>query len=211
MRAVVDAGHPFVFVSGNHDSDTLSRSLARRGAIVLTERGRLLPDGRRGRIVVRVAGLRVAGYSDPFQRRRARGYRGDGDPQPSDRQKVAFWEWLRPLVGRVDVVMLHSPALADTALERLRSSPPTVPIVLLVGHTHVQELLDHGSVTVLNGGTIGGGGAGNFHENQPFGLAALTYEADPFEPLAADLVRINPRDGSASAERRALGRTRDQR
>ena len=45
---VVRAGKPFVFVSGNHDSDTLARSLARRGAIVLTERGRLLADGRHG-------------------------------------------------------------------------------------------------------------------------------------------------------------------
>ena len=59
-------------------------------------------------------------------------------------------------------------------------------------------------MTVLNGGTIGGGGAGNFNENQPFGLAVLTYELRPFQPLAADLVRINPRDGSANAERRLL-------
>ena len=52
-REVVRAGRPFVFVSGNHDSDTLSRELARRGAIVLTQRGQLLPDGRHGAIVVR--------------------------------------------------------------------------------------------------------------------------------------------------------------
>ena len=58
------------------------------------------------------------------------------------------------------------------------------------------------SVVVLNGGTVGGGGAGNFHENQPYGLAILTYEGAPsFEPLAADLVRIDAADGSANAER----------
>jgi predicted phosphodiesterase len=207
-RAVVDAGDPFVFVSGNHDSDTLSRVLARRGAIVLTERGRLLPGGGRGRVVVRVAGLRVAGYSDPFERRRADGYRAREEPDPSDTQKTAFWEWLEPLLGQIDVVMVHSPALAETALEQLRSTPPAAPLAFLVGHTHEQELLDLGPVTVLNGGTIGGGGAGNFHENQPFGLAVLTYERRPFQPLAADLVRINPRDGSASAERKLLGAER---
>ena len=38
---------------------------------------------------------------------------------------------------------------------------------------------DLGPVTLLNGGTIGGGGAGNFHENQPFGLAVLTYDTSP--------------------------------
>ena len=62
---------------------------------------------------------------------------------------------------------------------------------------------------VVNGGTVGGGGAGNFHENQPYGLAILTYRAAPsFEPLAADLVRIDAPDGSANAERRLLSRSR---
>ena len=45
---VADAGHPLVFVSGNHDSDTLELRLTKAGAIVLTRRGQLLPDGRYG-------------------------------------------------------------------------------------------------------------------------------------------------------------------
>ena len=60
---------------------------------------------------------------------------------------------------------------------------------------------------MVNGGTVGGGGAGNFHENQPYGLAVVTYERTPsFRPLAADMVTINPRDGSAEAERTLLDR-----
>ena len=39
VRRVTDLGKPFVFVSGNHDSDSLERELARRGAIVLTKKG----------------------------------------------------------------------------------------------------------------------------------------------------------------------------
>ena len=31
VRRVVGTGRPFVFVSGNHDSDTLERELARAG------------------------------------------------------------------------------------------------------------------------------------------------------------------------------------
>jgi predicted phosphodiesterase len=204
-REVTRAGRPFVFVAGNHDSDTLEGRLARSGAIVLTERGRLLPRGGRGRVIVEVANLRVAGYGDPFKRLRARGYRATEEPEVTDSQKEAFWTWLRPLVGRVDVVMVHSPALAETALAELQSDPPAAPLLVLTGHTHEQELRDLGEVVVLNGGTVGGGGAGNFHENQPFGLAVVTYERLPaFRPLAADMVTINPHDGSAAAERQLL-------
>jgi predicted phosphodiesterase len=103
--------------------------------------------------------------------------------------------------------MVHSPALAEDALSRLAEEPPGEPLTLVVGHTHEQELRVEEGAVVVNGGTIGGGGAGNFHENQPFGLAALTYERRPFEALAVDLVRINPRDGSANAERRLLDPT----
>jgi predicted phosphodiesterase len=203
---VVHTGRPFVFVSGNHDSDTLTSSLARRGAIVLTQRGRLLPGGDHGSVIVRVGGLRVAGYSDPFERRRADGYRARREPIVTIAQQRRFWEWLRPLVGRLDAVMVHSPSLAAVALEELQATPPARPLVVLTGHTHEQEVRELGRVLLLNGGTVGGGGAGNFHENQPYGLAILTYQVRPaFEPLAADLVRINSADGTANAERRLLG------
>jgi predicted phosphodiesterase len=203
-RQIVRAGRPFVFVSGNHDSDTLTRSLARRGAIVLTERGRLLPDGSLGAVIARVAGVRVAGYGDPFERRRADGYRAQREPRVTDAQRTAFWEWLEPLLGRIDAVMVHSPGLAAEALEQLRASPPAAPLVVVTGHTHEQALEESEQVVVVNGGTVGGGGAGNFHENQPYGLATLTYRLRPFDPLAADLVRIDAHDGAANAERRLL-------
>jgi predicted phosphodiesterase len=204
-REVARAGRPFVFVSGNHDSDTLERRLARSGAVVLTQRGRLLPDGRHGQTIVNVAGMHVAGYSDPFMRLRSQGYRATDEPNVTDSQKEAFWTWLQPLLGRVDVVMVHEPALAERALAALQSEPPPSPLLVITGHTHEQDLDDLGETVVVNGGTIGGGGAGNFHENQPFGLAVVTFERTPsFLPLAADMVTINPRDGSASAERTLL-------
>ncbi len=45
VSRVVGLGKPFVFVSGNHDSDSLEHDLARLGAIVLTEKGRLNANG----------------------------------------------------------------------------------------------------------------------------------------------------------------------
>lgn len=202
---VAKIGEPFVFVTGNHDSNELERGLARAGAVVLTERGRLMPDGRLGPVVVDVGGLRVAGYSDPFERRRGDGYRAREDQDPDEQQRQAFADWLRPLVGQVDVVLVHSPVLAADAVEGLRRAPPPGPLAVLTGHTHVPHLRTGENLVELNGGTVGGGGTGNLEKNQPFGLAVLTYEDDlGFRPLLADTVEIDAQSGAARAQRTRL-------
>jgi predicted phosphodiesterase len=209
-RTVVRAGHPLVFVAGNHDSPGLERSLARAGAVVLTQRGRLRAHGTSGPAVVRVAGLRVAGYEDPFLRR---GGRGPGaDPHPTPAQQQAFDAWLRPLQGAVDVVMVHEPDLAAQALRRLTAHPPAHPLVFLVGHTHRQALREARNLVVLNAGTAGGGGTGNLTEHQPIGVAVLSFDVRPrFVPLAADLVRIDPGSGDVTATQRRLDVTQRRR
>jgi predicted phosphodiesterase len=202
-RGVLHAGTRLVFVTGNHDSDAAAQELADDGAIVLTERGRLLRRGRLGPVVVEVAGLRVAGYGDPFRRRRARGYLRAGPPTPTPAEQTLFAEWLGRLEGKVDVVMVHSPALAAQALAMLHRDPPAEPIVLLVGHTHRADIRIDGDVTVLNGGTVGAGGTGNLNEDAKIGAARMIYARDrsAFAPLAADLVEIDPGSGSATARR----------
>jgi predicted phosphodiesterase len=202
VRRIVRLGHPFVFVSGNHDSDALVRRMALAGAIVLTERGRLRADGTYGPVIVRVRGLRVAGYSDPFERRASEHFRARGEPRPDAEQREAFRDWLRPLVGRVDIVLVHEPQLAEDAAEELRRIPPREPLVLLTGHTHMSSFRSSTNLVELNGGTVGGGGTGNLEKSQPFGLAVLTYTRDGgFEPASADLVQIDAQSGSARAER----------
>jgi hypothetical protein len=192
-----------VFVTGNHDSDSEAQELADDGAIVLTEHGRLLRGGRYGPMVVRVAGLRVAGYGDPFRRRRARGYVQQGTlPTPSVAEQNLFAEWLAGLEDKVDVVMVHEPALAAKAIDALRRDPPTHPIVMLVGHTHRADIRIDRDFTLLNGGTVGAGGTGNLNEGAKIGVARMTYGAGgSFAPLAADLVEIDPGNGSATAKR----------
>jgi predicted phosphodiesterase len=207
VRRIVRIGHPFVFVSGNHDSNALVRRVALAGGIVLTQRGRLRSDGTYGRVIVHVRGLRVAGYSDPFERRASDHFRARGEPRPDAAQREDFRDWLRPLLGRVDIVMVHEPQLAEDAAAELRRIPPSRPLVLLTGHTHMSAFNAATNFVELNGGTIGGGGTGNLEKNQPFGLAVLTYAApggsarDRFEPEAADLVEIDAHRGSAHAER----------
>jgi hypothetical protein len=201
---IAHAGRPFVFVPGNHDSDTLSDRLADAGAVVLTRRGRLRADGTYGNVVVEAAGLRVAGYDDPLQRRSEEDYRDNGGT-PSVLQQAAFQAWFQTVREKVDVVMVHNPGLAQLVFDQLRVDPPARPLVFLTGHTHHARLDRFGSVTVLNGGTVGGGGAANVEDGSPIGIAALTYTTGPgFQPVAADLVQIDPGNGSATAERTRL-------
>jgi predicted phosphodiesterase len=204
-RDVAAIGAPTVFVTGNHDSGPLERSIARAGAIVLTRWGRLLPDGSYGAQVVDVAGLRVAGYDDPFTRREPGRERG-ARPEPRTTQELqdAFARWLAPLEARVDVVMVHEPALLEPVLRGFATSPPARPIAFLVGHTHEQELSTQRNVVVLGGGTAGGGGTGNLAEAQAIGVAQLRYALRPFGPLAADLVTVDPGDGDATARHERL-------
>jgi predicted phosphodiesterase len=200
---VARAGSELVFVSGNHDSDVLERKLARTGEIVLTRDGRLRANGSTdGRIVQRVQGVRIAGYDDPLKRLAAAGYADNGADYTVPEQK-RFAAWLAPLVGKVDIVMVHAPRLAQVALRALREDPPSAPLVFVVGHTHKPALDVMGPVTVLNPGSVGGGGTGNLAEaGGDIGLARLTFTRLPtFRPRAADLVQIDPADGEAQARR----------
>jgi hypothetical protein len=157
-------------------------------------------------VVVDVRGLSVAGYSDPFERRSAEDFRDRYDNQPSTAMQEAFLAWLQPLLGKVDVVMVHEPALIEPALAVLRDRPPPRPIAFVVGHTHQAAVQHFPGVAVINGGSLGAGGTGNLADAPtPLGIARLIYTIDPsFQPLAADLVSIDPGSGSATARRERL-------
>lgn len=211
VARIARIGRPFVFVTGNHDSDASARELASDGAVVLTERGSLRRDGSLGPVIAGVDGLRVAGYSDPFQRRASEGYADRFQPTPTSEQQADFGNWMRPLVGRVDVVLVHEPALIEPFVQELAAAPPAAPLTFVVGHTHRADLRRTGTVTVLNGGSIGGGGTGNLADGTtPVALARLTYDArSGYRPLAADLVSIDPGTGAATARRERLDAVAD--
>ena len=127
-------------------------------------------------MVVRVAGLRVAGYGDPFRRRRARGYVQQGAlPRPrwpSRTCSPSGWPGWRT---RSTSSWSTSPRWPRRAIEALRRDPPSHPIVLLVGHTHHADIELDRDFTVLNGGTVGAGGTGNLGEGSKIGVARMTY------------------------------------
>ena len=205
VSRVTHLGKPFVFVSGNHDSDSLEHDLARLGAIVLTEKGRLNANGTYGDVIQKVDGLRVAGYSDPFERRAGENFKDRYQAEPTPTMEDQFTAWLRPLIGKVDVVMVHEPALFEQALEILKDQPPSRPLVFITGHTHKASIDRYAGVTVVNGGSVGAGGTGNLTETTKMGIARLIFTTDPsFQPLAADQVEIDPGTGSATANRERL-------
>ena len=128
------------------------------------------------------------------------------DPTPDPAEQDKFLGWLQPLIGKVDVVMVHEPVLIETALQVLRDQPPARPLVFLVGHTHRADLREQPGVTVINPGSMGAGGTGNLTESTNIGVARFVFTVRPsFQPLAADLVSIDPGTGSSSARRIRLG------
>jgi predicted phosphodiesterase len=205
-RRVVRTGKPFVFVAGNHDSDSLARDLARDDAVVLTRTGRLSTNGNStsGHPVVTVAGLRVAGYDDPFERRAGENFADRFDRTPDALEVGRFTTWMRSVRDRVDVVMVHNPALLPDALDELDAEGRAQPLTILTGHTHHAELTRRPGATVINAGTVGAGGTGNLLEKNKIGIARLSYESKPFRALAVDMVTIDPRSGSATARRERL-------
>ena len=143
--------------------------------------------------------------TDPFERRAVDNYADRYQPTPSAAEQAAFTAWLNSLTGKVDVVMVHEPQLI--APRRAAAPLRPTPLVILAGHTHATDIQRRGLVTVINGGSIGGGGTGNLADEQPtaVSLARLIYDdTDGFTPLAADLVSIDPGTGAATARRERL-------
>jgi hypothetical protein len=202
VQKIARMGRPTVMVGGNHDSDTLLKELAGDGAIVLTQFGRLRPDGSHGELVVRVGGLRMAGYTDPFLRRAGQEYEDRFRVGLTNAAAEAFRRWFAKVKDKVDVVVVHEPQVAAGVLGDLRRDPPDHPITIVDAHTHHLFLQADPNLLEVNGGTIGAGGTGNLGDRADYTLALVTYRLKPTPlPLAVDQVTIDPGDGNSSARR----------
>lgn len=203
VQRIARMGSPTVVVGGNHDSDTLLKDLAADGAVVLTQFGRLRADGSHGPVVVKVGGLRMAGYTDPFLRRADQAYDDKYRVGLTNAAAEAFRRWFDGIEAKVDAVVVHEPEVAATVLGELRRDPPDHPIMVIDAHTHRLFLQADPNLLEVNPGTIGAGGTGNLaDERSNLSLAIVTYRLQPNAlPLAVDQVTIDPGTGSASARR----------
>lgn len=204
-------GSPMVAVSGNHDSSLFMRGLAEAGVIVLTERGRLGPDGRTdGNPVVEVGGFKIAGLSDPLEWKRARpddpdrvfsfSERPDGEAEYALAEQRAI-DWFEGLPEPPDMVVIHQNGIAQALARHLSGQPDPAPVVVLTGHDHEQHLDRYsGDVVSVDAGTVGAGGL--LGAGQEYvGLAEVHFRGPPLRLRSVDLIRFNPVSGGAEAER----------
>lgn len=193
-----------VAVSGNHDSRSLMRELARAGVIVLTRQGRLRANGSTsGNPVVTVAGLRVAGFEDPLERTEGGigGHLLEGRDTFVERAGRELVEWFHGLPERPDVVMLHQHPLAHVLLDELAADDGP-PVVILTGHDHWAHYHQVGEHLLLDGGTLGAGGPFAIGET-PAGFALLHLDRDR-RPIALDLIEVEPLSGQGTVRRRVV-------
>jgi Calcineurin-like phosphoesterase superfamily domain len=205
---VAELGQRVIAVSGNHDSDTLMRSLARRGVMVLTRDGTLRADGGYGPPMIDVGGLRVAGFDDPLEWR---------SPHPTDPRRIfSFSElpdpeqavaraqhdllrWYDRLPRRPDVVLVHQNGLAQWLAGQLRDRGVTRRLTILTGHDHRQHVTTYGPVTVVDAGTVGASGIYGVGRDS-VGLGDLHFTRGG-ALQAADLIAVEPVSGTAQAQR----------
>jgi Calcineurin-like phosphoesterase superfamily domain len=207
---LTELGRPLVAVSGNHDSRLFMRRLAAGGAIVLTQHGRLGPDGSTdGKPVQSVAGLRVAGFSDPLEWRTGNpgspervfsfAERPDGEREYA-RVEERLYSWYVALEPAPDVVLIHQNGLAQALARQVTEDGVPDTLLILTGHDHKQHVDLYGEVTVVDAGTAGAGGLFGVGTT-PVGVAQLHFASKEARLRAIDLVQVEPISGAAEAER----------
>lgn len=202
-------GERVIAVSGNHDSRRLLERLAGEGVTVLHRAGRIAPSGEiEGSPLHDVDGLRIAGFPDPLE------WRGSGDPP---QRPVAFDDlpnpeaaferaagdlvgWFDGLDPAPDIVLVHQEALARHLADELFERGFARNLTIATGHTHRQELHLYGVVVVVNGGSVGAGGA--FEAGRlAIGFAELNFAPERPTLRSVDLIAIEPFSGEAQASR----------
>jgi predicted phosphodiesterase len=192
-----------VAVSGNHDSRSLMVALARAGVTVLTRDGLLRSDGTvGGSPIVDVAGLAVAGYDDPLERASTgiANHVLELSPERSELESRRIVSWFESLPARPDVVLVHQHGLAHALLDSLDPADPAV--LILTGHDHEAHYHQVGPHLLLDGGTLGAGGPFAIGE-EPASFALLYLDAG-LQPLAVDLIGVEPLSGEGSVQRIVL-------
>lgn len=199
-------GRRVIAVSGNHDSQALMRDLAAAGVTVLDQAGKLNPEGTfEPPAITNVDGLKVAGWSDPFEIGSPRRLMGStfqdlGDPGAAkDRIVRNMTDWFMSLRRKPNVLMVHQNSLATLFSEALYSAGYKRPLTIATGHNHKQYLSRVGPITIVNAGSSGAGGVFEAGE-AAIGLAHLNFS--PKGALrSAEMILAEPFSGSAQATR----------
>lgn len=153
---------PYVWVRGNHDSDTTQRYLSKLENVHVLDHGK----------PVEIDGLRIAGVGDPqFTPDRSIVPEGDPSERRAGRRLAAALQAQRTAGNPVDIAVVHNPVAA-------KMTDGHVPLVL-AGHTHERstEVLPEGTRLKIEG-TTGGGGLRAVEGAEPQKVAASVLYLD---------------------------------
>jgi len=142
LDPVEDLGAPYVWVRGNHDSETTQKYLEE------LENTHVLDDGE----TVTVGGLRIAGIGDPqFTPDRSVVAQGDPAERAAGRELAAAIRESAAGGRPVHIAAAHNPVAAE-------QTDGDVPLAL-AGHVHRREtkVLEDGTRLMIEGSTGGGG------------------------------------------------------
>ncbi|MGW3200778.1 metallophosphoesterase family protein [Streptomyces sp. NPDC001118] len=176
LDPIRDLAVPYVWVRGNHDSQTTQRYLERMKNV------HVLDDGR----AQTVAGLRFAGIGDPqFTPDRSVEPGGDAAEQLAGDRLASALRDQRVRHTPVDVAVAHEPAAA-------RETDGEVPLVLC-GHLHHEgdEKLPYGTRLRMEGST-GGSGLRAVERSYPAPIEAsiLYFDRDSRRLQAWDAIKL---------------------
>jgi predicted phosphodiesterase len=193
-KSLKGLGNPLVAVSGNHDSSNLMRRLSKQGVIVLTDKGRLLPNGKtKGPPFVYVDKLKVMGFSDPME-----GKFNQRDLDNSSVQKIGSSMAAEALKVKPNILMIHNVGIAKVVAAKMSSQK----VFILTGHDHRQQISRYGKAFVIDAGSAGAGGIFGVGR-QPIGIARLMLDYPGIS--AVDLIRLEPLSGDGQSERIIFG------
>jgi predicted MPP superfamily phosphohydrolase len=160
IGSVGELGVPYVYIRGNHDSETTAALIAAQpNATVLDDSA------------VTVGGVEVVGARDP----RFTPDKTSGDDDASDAVLTASGQALddlaRKLPGEPDIAMVHDPKQAVPL-------DGDVPLVL-AGHTHSRKVsVLHGGTRLMVEGSTGGAGLRGLQGEKPTPLTCTVLYLD---------------------------------
>jgi len=177
---------PHVFVPGNHDTPQIARFLSGIKSTYVLNGGTITLDG-----------LRIYGSPDPlFQLGKVEAK----DEEEWDRILNIQTKALRTALqkqGRPDILVVHNQWVADGLIDE-------APLIV-TGHTHSLDLeqSDHG--VLINPGTTGAAGLRGFYSQTDLPYSAvIVYVRPKIGPVAADIIKYDPRSARFSLDRQLL-------
>lgn len=147
---------PYLFVSGNHDSEVVKNALAGIENVKILDNKLILQNG-----------MGVYGVEDPGANS---GTITTLENEEAEKFDKILYGAVKNLPQKPDVMVVHNPDYAKKASKTVK--------VTLSGHTHKENIEINGDKAIINAGSVGGAGIrGISGENQmPFSYKILYFD-----------------------------------